>query len=87
MTTFSVILALSGLSALFIGLGLFFQVRTIVEQRRSYKGIIFKIIGIIPLFLAIRTGRGEVVAISITFFICASIFLVFLSLARKRLMR
>jgi hypothetical protein len=87
MTDFWVILALSAVSALSVGLGLFFQVLAIVEKRKSFKGIVFKILGILPLFFAIRQGPDEVVAISVTFIATATIFLVFLSLARKRLMR
>jgi hypothetical protein len=87
MTNFWVILALSALSAISIGWGLYQQVLAIVEKQRSYKGIVFKILGLVPLFFAIRWGRDEIVAISVSFFVTGAIFLVFLSLARKRLMR
>ena len=85
--SFWVILALTCLSGIIVAFGLFNQVAAITQRRRSFKGIVFKFLGLIPLFLAIRGSHDEVVSISVSFFVTASITLVFLTLARKRLLR
>lgn len=72
MVSYWVILALSALSAVIVSLGVFFQVNGIVGKRRSYKGILLKVLGLLPLFAAIRWGRDEIVGISLTFFVTAS---------------
>lgn len=81
------ILALTCLSGITVAFGLFKQVSAIIQKRRTYSGIIIKFVGLTPLFLAIRGSHGEVVSISVSFFVTASITLVFLTLARKRLLR
>lgn len=87
MLNYWMILALSALSAIVVSFGVLFQAKGIVGNRRSFKGIALKILGLLPLFAAIRWGRDEIVAISLTFFVTAAVFLIFLSLARNKLLR
>lgn len=80
-------IALSFCAGSAVATGLFLHTAGIILRRRSFKGFFIKFTGLIPLGLALYQHPEEVLAICLTFFVTASIFLVFLSLARNRLLR
>jgi hypothetical protein len=82
-----VIYGLSMLSATLVAVGVFVQVAAIIRQRKTFLGFFAKILGLVPLFFAVRDGRTEVVSISLIFFSTAVITLAFLTLARHKLLR
>ncbi|MEY3903912.1 MAG: hypothetical protein RL189_3218 [Pseudomonadota bacterium] len=80
-------IALSLCAGVAVAVGLFLHTAGVILQRRSFKGFLIKFTGLIPLGLALYLRPEAVMTISLTFFVTASIFLVFLSLARNRLLR
>ena len=74
-------------SGLFVGWGLFLQVAAIVRQKRSFAGFAAKFLGLGPFFWSLDAGREYLVWLIITFFISLTGFLIWLTLARDRLLR
>ncbi|NBO38753.1 hypothetical protein EBU99_09230 [bacterium] len=67
--------------------GLFQQVATVVSQRHSIKGLIFKLLGIAGLLTDLYFFPADWLITVATFFATALICLVFLTLARDKLLR
>lgn len=80
-------LSLASLSGLLVALGLFYHVAGIVREKRTMRGILLKISALFPLFFAVRWGLEDLLAVCLSFFVVASITLVFLTLARNKLLR
>lgn len=81
------LLLLSAFSGGVVAVGLFIQVVAVIRQRRTFKGVLLKFLGLVPLLFAIWGGREHIFVVSGVFFSTALIFLVFLTLARNKLLR
>jgi hypothetical protein len=75
------------LSAALVAWGLFAQASSVVLGRRNIKSIGFKLLGLIPFLWVLAKARDQLLLSVPTFFISLGLFLVLLTLARKRLLR
>lgn len=80
-------LSLAALAGAVVAVGLYLQVLAVIRQKRTFKGILLKFLGLVPLVVAVRGAREQIYTVSGVFFATAVIFLVFLTLARNRLLR
>ncbi|MFZ9520894.1 MAG: hypothetical protein ACO3A4_10485 [Silvanigrellaceae bacterium] len=80
-------LLLSAFSGGVVAVGLFIQVAAVTRQRRTFKGVLLKFLGLVPLLFAVWGAREQIYVVSGLFFSTALIFLVFLTLARNKLLR
>jgi hypothetical protein len=85
--TLWVLLGVCVLSGLVVAWGLFRHTAAVVQQKPTFKGILFKFLGIGLFLWTISEGRQDFVALILTFFISLAIFLVLLTLARDKLLR
>lgn len=75
------------LSAALVAWGLFTQTASVVLRRRNIKSIAFKFLGLIPFLWVLAKARDQLLLSVPTFFISLGLFLVFLTLARNKLLR
>jgi hypothetical protein len=75
------------LSAALVAWGLFTQTASVVLGSRNIKSIAFKFLGLIPFLWVLAKARDQLLLSVPTFFISLGLFLVFLTLARNRLLR